>query len=292
MTCSRRFALEKLCAALTEGLRKELRLTPKPGLVDLLDSGSHRDLSFFRMLASVKMVGDFFREMASALCAGESLPRLVAIGRDAERRLLAAFGGNTHKGGIFLGGLLLSARARCAGDSPEQLRHAVRAVASEFFAFHAPEGTNGERARRELGASGIRGECLAGLPALFDVAMPAYHQGKQLGFGHEKAALLVMSRLMQSVEDTTALHRCGEAGLARLQDDGRRLEAVLLQGDSPVPLLLHLNADYRRMNLTMGGVADLLGLTFATLDHLEAPSATLSRPVPAVLLAGRPPGAT
>jgi triphosphoribosyl-dephospho-CoA synthase len=88
-----------------------------------------------------------------------------------------------------------------------------------------------------------------------------------MGGSRQQAAFFMLSRLMQTVEDTTALHRCGRPGLAQLQRDGRLLEAMLTEGFDPVPLLTKLNVEYRAMNLTMGGVADLLGVTFAVLDH-------------------------
>jgi hypothetical protein len=65
------------------------------------------------------------------------------------------------------------------------------------------------------------------------------------------------------VEDTTALHRCGLTGLDRVRRDGQVLRALLDKGSDPRPFLRHRNADYRRIGLTMGGVADCLALTFA-----------------------------
>ena len=76
----------------------------------------------------------------------------------------------------------------------------------------------------------------------------------------------MLSRLMQTVEDTTALHRCGSAGLARLRADGRSLSVSSRPG-LHVPFLRERNALYRRMNLTMGGVADLLGAGLGWLVH-------------------------
>lgn len=77
----------------------------------------------------------------------------------------------------------------------------------------------------------------------------------------------MLGRLMQTVEDTTALHRCGRVGLAMLRADGRTLERlVATRGDFP-GFLAARNAHYVRRNLTMGGVADLLGLALAWLSH-------------------------
>jgi triphosphoribosyl-dephospho-CoA synthase len=75
------------------------------------------------------------------------------------------------------------------------------------------------------------------------------------------------------------LHRCGRAGLARLREDGARLERLVPAG-AHVAFLHDRNALYRRMNLTMGGVADLLGATFGWLGYrgeLDAPDARSAR---------------
>jgi hypothetical protein len=42
---------------------------------------------------------------------------------------------------------------------------------------------------------------------------------------------------------------------------------MLIEGFDPVPLLTRLNLEYRAMNLTMGGVANLLGVAFGVLDY-------------------------
>jgi len=66
------------------------------------------------------------------------------------------------------------------------------------------------------------------------------------------------------VEDTTALHRCGHAGLAALREDGARLDAALDAG-AGADFLRGRSEAYRAMSLTMGGVADLLGVAHGWL---------------------------
>jgi len=72
-----------------------------------------------------------------------------------------------------------------------------------------------------------------------------------------------MATLMRKVEDTTAVRRCGLEGLERLRRDGAILQDLLDMGRDPEPFLVLLNEDYRRDNLTMGGVADCMALTWA-----------------------------
>jgi triphosphoribosyl-dephospho-CoA synthase len=259
MSSSPLLPAERLSGCLIEGLRRELYLTPKPGLVDRADCGSHPDLDLRLMERSIDLVEVYLRQLTASLAVGVELLDLVAIGRRAEQTMWTQLGTNTHKGAIFLCGLLVTARARSDAEPSQSFSAAVAEVAKEVFHYQCPYATHGSRARLRYRTGGIVSEALRGLPALFKIALPAGEEGLSRFADERLALVLMMARLMQHVEDTTALHRCGETGLARLRRDGRLLEADLLNGKDPTPLLQRLNAEYRSLHLTMGGVADLLG---------------------------------
>jgi triphosphoribosyl-dephospho-CoA synthase len=262
-------------------------------LVDLEDSGSHRDLTYALMERSVGLVHGYFREVAASLSRGEPLGRQVALGRAAERRMLLELGANTHKGAIFLGGLLLAARHRAAEDGEAALRRAIAEVARELLVLAGgreppapttpPSPTHGAEARQRFGVGGILREAAAGLPSLFEVALPAFRAARRAGRAPEAAAFATLASLMRAVEDTTALHRCGLPGLALLREDGRALTALLESGRDHLAFLRERNRAWRALNLTMGGVADLLGMALGWLTWRgELPAAQgreeLSRP--------------
>ena len=185
-------------------------------------------------------------------------------------------------GYIFLCGLLLvaacdaldvSADGATSHVSPPDLagcrrltglRRAVRALAAEFFTRDgAPAPSNGTRARLLHGVDGIRAEALAGLPSVFDAGLPAFEDALARWGDTTTASYALLGVLMQRVEDTTAIHRCGPDGLARLRRDGRTLAALVASGTDPVPQLDAWNDEYRRIGLTMGGVADCMAVVFA-----------------------------
>jgi triphosphoribosyl-dephospho-CoA synthase len=264
--------LLRLAGALVEGLGRELHLTPKPGLVDRADRGSHPDLSLARMERSIELVGAHLGVLCASLARGEPLARQVELAEQGERAMRAALGTNTHKGAAFLAGVLLAALQRTGSDEEEEVRAAVAVVAREVAFLSAPRGTHGAEARERFGVGGIMREVQRGLPALFEVGLPAFRAARARGADAEAASFATLARLMQSVEDTTALHRCGRSGLARLREDGARLEHLVAEG-AHLPFLRQCNARYRRMNLTMGGVADLLGLALGWLAYRgELPS--------------------
>jgi triphosphoribosyl-dephospho-CoA synthase len=259
--------LDKLALDLLRGAFLELYLTPKPGLVDLSDSGSHPDLSIARMEASLQIVSCYLLDLSDALAGGESLAAQVRLGNAAERAMLRNLGTNCHKGYIFLSGLLLAASSQAPEFDEVALRAAIVEISGRFFARGEYEGSNGSRARARFKAGGIRAEVLSGLPSLFDQALPAFRDEIAAGGNRGSAVYAMLGRLMQTVEDTTALHRCGREGLRTLREDGKRLERMVAERGDFISFLSARNEHYVERNLTMGGVADLLGLAFAWLSH-------------------------
>ena len=144
MSCSRLSELETLAAALVKGASMELYLTPKPGLVDRADNGSHPDLSLAVMERSIGFVSDYLFEIVNSLAAGEAFSCQKAIGMRADQRLLDQLGTNTHKGFIFLSGMLLIARWHAASPDEGALRSSLSSLCSRFFAAGDEGSSNGQ----------------------------------------------------------------------------------------------------------------------------------------------------
>lgn len=230
----------------------ELTLTPKPGLVDCFDSGSHTDLSFGIMETSVNLLPAYFEELGNCCLAGGGIKDFRSAGLAAERRMLQACGSNTHKGYIFLSGLALLSHIMYA-----DVRSGIKELSAEFFSSSLPQ-SNGSQARRDYGTGGIISECLNGLPSVFDAGIPAL---KAMPDKPHYALACIMER----AEDSTSLHRCGEAGLETVRSDGKLLKIMLENGQNPKNWLFSRNEYYKKMNLTMGGCADLLALSSAII---------------------------
>jgi len=295
MNSSTTTASARLAASLSAGARLELYLTPKPGLVDLADNGSHPDLSVPIMERSLAIVEAYLGQLLRSLEAGEPFASQVAAGQAAEARMLRELGTNTHKGYIFLSGLLLVAARQSPSPDDRSIRNRIISLAETFFDNSRPLGTNGSQARGRYRSGGIVAEALAGLPALFDAALPVYAEAYERHGCVTKASFAMLGRLMRTVEDTTTLHRGGEAGLERIRNDGRELERVISGDGDCIPFLEALNREYIRLNLSMGGVADMLGLAYGWLiyrglimtealpEHIQS-SNILLRPLPGLSL--------
>jgi triphosphoribosyl-dephospho-CoA synthase len=258
--------LEILATALANGLRAELYLTPKPGLVDLRDNGAHPDLNLHLMCRSIRLVDNYLQELTGALLKNAGSDELIAIGLQAEQTMIKQLGSNTHRGGIFLCGLLLVAAHHSNPDDPQALQQSVIQVATAFFTNREKHISNGEMVRRQHPVAGIVTEALTGLPNLFDTILPILYDQRTLE--QPQRIYLALARLMLRVQDSTSIHRCGEQGLILLHQAGARLEDCILSGNDPTSLLHQTNREFCRHNLTMGGVADLLGVGLGYAGYL------------------------
>jgi triphosphoribosyl-dephospho-CoA synthase len=257
-----------LATSLRMGALRELDLTPKPGLVDRRDSGSHADLSYASMLASVELLPLYFDEILGCHQNRRPLQDFVQAGIDAENRMVREIQSNAHKGFIFLSGLVLMAACACGGQA-DLLREKISEIAATFFSHFGSTVSHGAGIRNCYGLGGIQAEAEQGLPAVFEHGWPRYREALEAGWGGEQASFYLMSVLMQRVEDTTAIRRCGLEGLSRLRRDGARLQRLLERQQAPEQMLTDLNQEYRRSGLTMGGVADCMALTFALQESAD-----------------------
>src|SRR4029077_15866037 len=161
----------RLAYLASQSLIAEAELTPKPGLVDRRGAGAHADLSLSIMKLSAFAIEPYFCEMA--FVSEGSHPsqalreQLAVIGRDAERAMLKVTNGsNSHKGAIWILGLLTSAAAMQDADKISALRIARTARKIAFFADRAAPRlvSHGDVVARKHGVTGARGEALRGFP--------------------------------------------------------------------------------------------------------------------------------
>ena len=259
-----------VAAAARAALFFELAVYPKPGLVSFVDSGSHADMDAATFLASMDAVGPFFGQIRRAAAAGADLPRLQRIGLRAEACMLAATGGvNTHKGAIFILGLLAAAHAALAPQGRPVTAQALCAGVRRLFgpailaSYPAVPITTGERLHQKAGVGGVRQEAALGFPCIAQHGLPALRQTLAAGADPLTAGVQAFFAILARVEDTTLLGRGGRAG----QDFARtrawaflKAGGVLAPGWRQTAQSLHRNFIAR--NLSAGGAADLLAATF------------------------------
>ena len=256
-------------------LLSEVYTTPKPGLVDLNNSGSHRDMNLGSFERSAAALAPYFEEcfkigvFTSRMSPGDTFRALRERGLLAEREMYLATGGvNTHKGAIYSLGILTGSVGRLwRADTPfaecdEILRTAGDiardAVLSDLDA--ASGKTAGERIYLEKGIRGIRGEAAEGFPSVKNIALPTLRELTSRGMTECEAGSVALLRLLPKVEDTTLYRRGGEAGALYASEYAERLTEG---GRIPTAEeILKMDKDFTERNLSPGGCADLLALTY------------------------------
>lgn len=259
----------------------EVCITPKPGLVDRQNSGSHKDMDIFTFLSSTATLGAYFEDCArigmETAVPEEAFRRLRFRGRLAEQEMLRATGGvNTHKGAIFSLGLLCAA----AGSLPKKVRSSeailsrcaalTEGLTSRDFAGLTNENavSNGQKLYVHHGITGIRGEAEAGFPTVLHVGLPVLKEGLHQGLTLNDAGCASLLAILSAADDTNLIARSSrEVGL-RIREEIRNL---LMHEPFPVRDTLNkLDSAFIAANLSPGGSADLLAASLFLLFMDEA----------------------
>ena len=272
-------AREEMCEYIASrayfALNEEVSTTPKPGLVDRNNRGAHRDMGVKHFFASANALRPFFCRFAETgfltrdHAPAETFAALRPIGVEAEAAMLKATRGvNTHKGAIFSLGLLCAAAGRLSPDlwQPEHLLRECAAMAEGIVSRELGAVTEetaktfGEKLYIAHGITGIRGQAEAGFPAVAQIGLPTLRQGLKQGLSFNDAGACTLLHLLAATDDTSLIHRCDRKTQQALQENLRKL----LSG-TPYPsmdTLKEMDKDFIEKNLSPGGSADLLALTY------------------------------
>lgn len=251
-------------------LRMEIDLTPKPGLVDRLGNGAHKDMDYPLFLASIAAIAPWFPCFYElGIDTAEQAPAsLLAALRDAgmacEQAMFAATSGvNTHKGGIFSLGLLcgVAGRLQAQGErlTRERLCQEVALLCQGMVERELARGARGRTAGEQLylrfGLTGARGEVQSGFATVRRHLLPHWPAS---GHADEQHLLQALLRLMAVNPDTNLVSRGGMAGLHYVQHYARQLlRNGWHHGD-----LVEMDRQLIARNLSPGGSADLLAVAW------------------------------
>lgn len=256
-------------------LHDELALSPKPGLVTLVDRGSHADMDAHTFMRSVFALRGYFGRIAALGGEGAPFRALERCGIDAEARMLAATGGvNTHRGAIFMLGLLCASAGALAATGlaiePEALRATLRARWGQDLSARAlkPSTLPGGIAARQLGLRSASAEAALGFPTLFEIAWPALRAARAGGMSTREARLQTLFAVMAELDDSNLAHRGGLEGLRFAQEAAREfLDAGGVAAPGGWARAEAIGRAFVRRNLSPGGAADTLAAA-CWLDRL------------------------
>lgn len=274
-------SLSTIASFAQRALLYEVALTPKPGLVDRQNSGAHQDMDYWTFLASSAALGLYFPAYLEAGYTHQGTPavlfkKLRDIGQQAETAMFAATKGiNTHKGANFSFALLLGALGLywqkkpslpLTPDDTKQIMTLVQSLTKDLLQAdfqNLDQKKNlsyGERLYLEHGITGIRGEAMAGYPALQDLL--AYFRTLSSPQKDQQETILLrgLVYLMATVEDGNLLHRGGLTAWQTVRQTAQELQDKNLPETQLHQALAAYDQQLIQANLSPGGAADVLAL--------------------------------
>lgn len=262
----------------------EVNTSLKPGLVDRLHNGSHKDMRLSTFINSAYSLTDYFcqcvKEGLSCDCSKKELPllfqKLRGIGKQAEKNMLFATQGiNTHKGIVFSGGILCTAVGYYISTNskdissenfllslPEICRCMLPELLSDYLTLTPDTAkTNGEKLYLKYKITGIRGESKEGFPLLFNVGFPLFQAVLKKGFSLWQAGLITLLHYIACTEDTNLIIRSDYQLACKIQKDLQQFLAHATY-EEQLSILPKLDAFFVSRNISPGGSADMLALTY------------------------------
>ncbi len=274
-------------------LLHEVCVTPKPGLVDRSNSGSHADMDIFTFMSGASSLFPYFescvltgRETAGRP-ASETFDALREEGLFAESTMRRATGGiNTHKGAIYSMGLLCGALGRIRTEewkSPELITAEVSAITAGSVerelasAGSDPLQTAGQRIYAQYGITGIRGEVEAGFPTVMKYGLPALEESLRADpsdisasgyvYPEDLAGSAALLAMLTRASDTNMIARGGFDLYTKALSS---VEDLISKSDYPSAAEVDaLDQAFIENNLSPGGCADLLSVCWM-LHFLKA----------------------
>ena len=269
---------QKISNLATQALITEVEITPKAGLVDKNNNGSHRDMNIHLFYKSAMALMIFWEEffLIGVNTAHNSpdfaFAKLRELGIKAEKAMLAHTNGiNTHKGAIFLLGSICGAIGRLwTAENPifdaKQISQTAALMAKNSLESEFKElkqrniaKTAGEKFYLEYGLKGVRGELLQGLSSVIQTALPVLEKGLTMGMSQNDAGVCALLHLIALGKDTTMIKR---AGMELAQKTAQKIKNILEKNPyPPLETALELDNYFIKNNLSAGGCADLLAVS-------------------------------
>lgn len=236
------FCSDTLAKAAYDSLIAELETTPKPGLVDLNNNGSHTDMDADTFRISANTLLPYFKDTTLLGMNGCSMKELRARGIQADKEMFeATVGVNTHRGMIYSMGLLLAGMGRSltiGGDCIDNASSLAKEDAKQNF--------------------GATSHAISGFPdAVYCAERLALHSESN---DINNAAVFALIDSMARLEDTNLIRRGGRDGLNFTKK--KAAETATLPKDNRMEATHRFDEEMIERNLSPGGSADMLALAF------------------------------
>ncbi|MBK5201847.1 MAG: citrate lyase holo-[acyl-carrier protein] synthase [Spirochaetaceae bacterium] len=276
-------------------LECELSTSPKPGLVDRLNNGSHTDMNYPLFLKSIESITPFL-ELEYMVCfdnlnKNELFKKMKSIGLEGERTMLESTNGiNTHKGAFFSLSTIGCAISYSISNEDNISIDNIKQFSKEFGEWaRLNNDTNishGDNIRKNIGNYGIYDETISGYLSVFSKCykyLSLFREDKQLNVFFTKLisnyefdenifnekieplSLRIMCTLLSSAKDSNIIYRGGLKALLAINNKFSEIDSYNYCDKELKEILINEDIDFVKNNLSPGGVADLLTLVIFTM---------------------------
>lgn len=258
----------------------EIPTRPKPGLVDPLGQGCHRDMDWTTLMTSAEALAPFWREQAltglDGIPPADALAKLRAVGIEMDIAMLAATRGiNAHKGLVYIMSLLLYGAGYAIYKGTKLTADTIATFAAETVKGCVAKDllplksgnikkpmTHGEKLFFDHGVTGIRGEAENAFPSITQAGLPELRRARREGANENDAAILALLAIMEVSQDSNVIYRGGfsfwKNEYKAMVAETRRNFSHGVSGYAPITAL---EEKFRPLRVSPGGAADLLACT-------------------------------
>ncbi|MFT8927703.1 MAG: triphosphoribosyl-dephospho-CoA synthase CitG [Sporolactobacillus sp.] len=256
-----------------KALLYEISCFPSPGLVSPVSNGAHTDMNYYTFIDSTVAICPYFEKMIETgldrtIADHTLLERIRPTGLLMEHNMFSATHNiNTHKGMIFLMGVVATAAARTytLSNDFDSIQDTIMAMTAGLTAKELVDHPNkkdltyGEKIYNQYGITGIRGEVEKGIPSVFKYGLPYYVKHDYLPQNGRLVGTLL--HIMAHCEDSTLLHRGTIKTLKSVQKDAA--EAIYMgsvETKAGMDKIKKMDQKYSVRKISPGGSADLLSV--------------------------------
>lgn len=258
-----------------KALEKEVLLTPKPGLVDKRNNGSHKDMDLPMFHRSIQAIKPYLKDFVSKGMALQNeekdkiLEQIRPIGIEAEKKMFQTTQGvNTHKGSIFSLGLVCTALGYLYKKESVSITEVCKLVSEitqniEKELEVNEESTAGIKTYKKYKFKGARGEAASGFQTVVSISLPIFEKFNFLG--EDFSLFLALISLMSENNDTNIVNRGGVEALQWIKDYAGKMmrDSKIYENEKYfLQQLEEFDDECINRNLSPGGSADLLSLTW------------------------------
>lgn len=263
----------KLSEIAYDSLILEVKTTPKPGLVDLNNNGSHNDMNLQLFEKSSKAIKPFFSKFFLLGCANYDKPiclifnELRELGIKCEREMFKATDGvNTHKGVIFIFSLTLCSlgwlylnNSYSRDNLKNTIKELSKDILNDFIDIDLKkELTNGQIIFRKYEKYGIRGEAKNGFSSVLDYSINKFNNYLEKGYSLNDSGVFTLIHIFLIIDDTNVISRSNIEALNEIKKFiNNNLDKI-----EDINFISNLDVFFINHNLSAGGSADLLSLTY------------------------------